>query len=185
MAAKPQLAKSTIGFGTRDLGNNEVEVFLRAPQGKASETPGRTSSRRQGSSDVIVVQYFDGALAEAEVLSLDAQSPRFESRTFRTLWSHAFDAKELDELVIPARTFSRRLARKEPLTVEETDRALRLARISVEADRVFGAHDKAAQWLRRPNAGFRGHTPLSLLKTELGSKAVEERLIQIEHGIFS
>jgi putative toxin-antitoxin system antitoxin component (TIGR02293 family) len=73
----------------------------------------------------------------------------------------------------------------EPLTIPETDRALRLARATTEAARVFGDPDKVARWLRKPNASLGGQTPLSLLRSETGAKAVEEILIQIDHGIFA
>lgn len=100
-------------------------------------------------------------------------------------WSGRFSAEELDELVIPKRTLARRRARREPLTIEETDKAFRLARISSEADRVFGDPAKAARWLRKPNAALAGNRPLDLLKSETGSRAVDELLGQIDHGMFN
>lgn len=99
-------------------------------------------------------------------------------------WSPRFSAVEIEELVIPKRTLARRKAKREPLTAEETDKALRLARISAEADRVFGDPSKADRWLRRPNPVFHGKTPLELLKTEIGGNMVETLLHQIDHGIF-
>lgn len=100
-------------------------------------------------------------------------------------WSGRFSAEELDELVIPKRTLARRRARREPLTIEETDKAFRLARISSEADRVFGDPARAARWLRKPNAALAGNRPLDLLKSETGSRAVDELLGQIDHGMFN
>ena len=100
-------------------------------------------------------------------------------------WAGRFSAEEIDELVIPKRTLARRKARHEPLTVEETDKALRLARVSGEADRVFGDPEKSSRWLRKPNAALAGNRPLDMLKSETGSRAVDELLGQIDHGMFS
>ena len=58
-------------------------------------------------------------------------------------------------------------------------------RAIAEAKRIFGDVEKAERWLRKPNAKFDGSTPLSLLGVEAGIQAVEESLIQIDHGIFT
>jgi putative toxin-antitoxin system antitoxin component (TIGR02293 family) len=100
-------------------------------------------------------------------------------------WNSRFSAEEIDELVIPKRTLVRRRANHEALSPEETDKALRLARISTEADRVFGNPQTASRWLRKPLASFAGQTPLDLLKSETGALAVDEVLGQIDHGIFA
>lgn len=112
-----------------------------------------------------------------EVVSLGLQELR--------PWTTRFTAAEINELVIPKRTLARRKTRHESLTPEETDRALRLARISAEADRVFGGHEKSARWLRKPNSALSGQTPLELLKSEIGALAVDELLNQIDHGMFA
>ncbi len=100
-------------------------------------------------------------------------------------WSNRFSADEIDELVIPKRTLARRRAAREKLTIEETDKAFRLARIAIEADRVFDNPEKSSRWLRKPNAALGGHTPLSLLKSETGARAVDDLLGQIDHGMFA
>jgi putative toxin-antitoxin system antitoxin component (TIGR02293 family) len=100
-------------------------------------------------------------------------------------WNKRFLAPEIDEFVIPKRTRARRKAENENLTVEETDKALRLARVIAEADRVFGNSDKADQWLRQPNQNFSQQAPLALLKSETGAVVVENLLGQIDHGHFS
>ncbi len=100
------------------------------------------------------------------------------------LWAARFTAEELDELVIPKRTLARRRAQNEALTVEETDKALRLARICTEADRVFGDPRKSSRWLRKQSPALSGNTPLALLKSEAGARAVDDLLGQIDHGMF-
>ncbi len=49
---------------------------------------------------------------------------------------------------------------------------------------VFGDPTKAGRWLSKPKHQLGGKTPLELIDTEAGAKAVEEMLHQIEHGIF-
>ena len=101
-----------------------------------------------------------------------------------SLLSARFSADEIDALVIAKRTLVRRRANREPLSLEETDKALRLARIASEADRIFANPEKSARWLRKPNAALSGHAPLELLKSEAGALAVDELLGQIDHGMF-
>lgn len=39
-------------------------------------------------------------------------------------------------------------------------------------------------WLRKPHARLEGRAPLSLLRTDTGSRLVEELLVQIDEGMF-
>jgi putative toxin-antitoxin system antitoxin component (TIGR02293 family) len=97
---------------------------------------------------------------------------------------HGYSDEEIWALVVPKRTLARRVAKSEPLTVEETDRALRLERIATLADRVFGNPVKAHRWMRKPKHLLDGRTPVDFLATEAGARQVEEMLYRIEHGIF-
>lgn len=87
------------------------------------------------------------------------------------------------------RTLRRRLARHERLTPEESDRAVRLARIFGLAAEVFGETEKALRWLSKPKRQLDpsrpGITPWQLLATEHGARMVEQRLLQIDHGLFA
>lgn len=96
------------------------------------------------------------------------------------------DDEEVYRLIAPRRTLARRLASKESLTPQESDQAVRVARVSVLARRVFaGNPDYAAVWLREPKRSLAGRTPLAVLTTGPGARAVEEMLIGIEHGLFA
>ena len=86
---------------------------------------------------------------------------------------------------MPKRTLARRQAQKELLTVEETDKALRLARIADLARRVFGDDEKAHRWLRKPKRELSGQTPLAFLASETGARTVEQMLHRIDHGVFA
>ncbi|NJD67399.1 MAG: hypothetical protein C3F12_13670 [Candidatus Methylomirabilota bacterium] len=87
-------------------------------------------------------------------------------------------------LQIPARTIARRKHSRR-LRHDESDRLMRLARIATQAAQVFGAEDKAAIWLHRPNRALGLAAPLGLLSTDIGAKQVEDLLGRIEHGVIS
>ncbi len=101
------------------------------------------------------------------------------------LTRHGYSDEEIWALVVPKRTLARRIAGNEPLTVEETDRALRLERIAALGDRVFGNHQKAYRWMRKPKRLLDGRTPVDFLASESGARQVEEMLYRIEHGMFA
>jgi putative toxin-antitoxin system antitoxin component (TIGR02293 family) len=94
----------------------------------------------------------------------------------------AFTEEEIYYLVAPKRTFARRQANRQPLTVEETDKALRLARIAELAQSVFGDVDKAGRWMRKPKTSLGGAAPLAYLASENGARLVEDMLYRIDAG---
>ena len=98
---------------------------------------------------------------------------------------HGYSEDEIFALVVPKRTLARRKAAKELLTIEETDKALRLERIAAQAEHVFGDPEKAHRWLRKAKRELNGETPLAYLASEGGARVVEEMLFRIEHGIFA
>lgn len=91
---------------------------------------------------------------------------------------------EVDAFVIPLRTLQHRRSRREKLTVEESDRVLRMLRALSLAESVYGSRARALAWLRRPHPRLGRRTPLELLKTDAGSRIVEELLLQIDEGMF-
>jgi putative toxin-antitoxin system antitoxin component (TIGR02293 family) len=93
--------------------------------------------------------------------------------------------KDLLEVIIPARTLKHRRQRKEPLSLDESDRLARVARLYELAIKVFGDADKARRWLSKPKQRFRDNTPVAMMRTELGGRQVEEMLYQIDEGMFA
>ncbi|MCA1527656.1 DUF2384 domain-containing protein [Bradyrhizobium yuanmingense] len=69
--------------------------------------------------------------------------------------------------------------------MEETEKALRLARVDRLAAHVFGDAAKAHRWLDKPKKALRGETPLAYLATEQGARVVEEMLHRIDHGMLA
>ena len=71
---------------------------------------------------------------------------------------HGFSENELFELIVPRRTLARRRQAGGKLSPDESDRAVRLARLTEMAERIFGdeqkAHRLAAQ--AEPYPGWSG-----------------------------
>lgn len=93
-------------------------------------------------------------------------------------------AELANALDIPERTLIRR-KKGGVLSREESGKLVRLAQVVERAVEVF--EDKAAglDWLKHSNPALGGHSPLSLLDTDIGAVAVMQTLGRIEHGVFA
>lgn len=89
---------------------------------------------------------------------------------------------EIDVLIIPQRTRRHRALKGEPLTVDESDKVMRLTRILARAGEIFEGADRALAWLRKPLRELGGETPLMMSGTEAGGRVVENILAQIAWG---
>lgn len=119
---------------------------------------------------------------EIEILRIvEGQLP---PAVIKRLISLGLERGEIDAIIIPQRTLQHRRSRREKLTVEESDRVLRAIRVLSLAESIYGSRERALAWLRKPNARLDGRAPLSLLKTDTGSRIVEELLVQIDEGMF-
>jgi putative toxin-antitoxin system antitoxin component (TIGR02293 family) len=92
---------------------------------------------------------------------------------------------EVSEIVISPRTLKHRKARGEHLSLEETDRVVRVARIVALAENVFGNREKALLWLRAPDDRIGDRSPLSMLQTESGGRLIENMLWQLDEGVYT
>jgi putative toxin-antitoxin system antitoxin component (TIGR02293 family) len=119
---------------------------------------------------------------KSEILRLVEE--RLSPTVIKRLCTLGVERKEIDDVVISSRTLQYRRTRHQKLTVEESDRVLRLIRVLCATESVFGRREKALAWLRSSNDRLGGRSPFSLLKTDVGSRVVEEQLIQIDEGIF-
>lgn len=90
--------------------------------------------------------------------------------------------QEIERFVIPQRTRRHRADRKQPLTIDESDRTVRLLRIQTIAEDAFGSKEKGNTWLRRPLAELNGETPLDVAQTEAGGRVIEAILAKIVWG---
>lgn len=107
---------------------------------------------------------------------------RLSLASVESLSKHGISDQEIYDLIAPRRTLVHRKSRRELLTHDESDRAVRVARMTALAEEVFGEDAKAARWLRKPKSRFDGKTPLALLSTDAGSRLVEEMLLQLDYG---
>lgn len=89
---------------------------------------------------------------------------------------------EIQTFIIPARTQRHRLVRKEPLSVEESDRLVRMTRVQAVAEDVFGDPEKANRWLREPLGELGDKPPLAVARTGAGARVVEQILAKIDWG---
>lgn len=110
-------------------------------------------------------------------------APRVKTTIVKQLVGWGYSEAEIHTLVVAKRTLARRSAAKEPLTVEESDKALRLGRIAMLAERVFGDREKAHRWMRKPKRQLAGEAPIAYLASESGARVVEDMLYRIDHGM--
>lgn len=80
---------------------------------------------------------------------------------------------------IPESTYKRRRR----LSVAESERSERLARVIALAEHTWGDQESAHSWLRTSNAHLGGRAPLEAASSELGARQVEEILYRAIHGI--
>ncbi len=92
---------------------------------------------------------------------------------------------EVFDVIIPLRTWKHRKSRHQPLSKEESERAVRAARVLARAQAVMGDQESALNWLRAPKKRFEDRSPLQMLSTETGGRLVEQMLIQIDEGMFA
>jgi putative toxin-antitoxin system antitoxin component (TIGR02293 family) len=90
---------------------------------------------------------------------------------------------EIYSLIVPRRTLTHRRSRRESLSRDESDRAVRIARIAALGEQVFGDSGRAWRWLRAGKRQFNDRSPLQLTATEAGARLVEELLYRIDEGM--
>jgi len=93
-----------------------------------------------------------------------------------------FSKQEIEHFIIPARTLRHRRAKRQPLSIEESDRVVRLTRIQSLAEDIFGDIEKANLWLRQRLGILDGKTPLEVARTESGARLIEQILAKIDWG---
>ena len=119
---------------------------------------------------------------DGQVLQIVEQ--RLPTSSIKRLLALGLTRQEIDALVIPLRTLQHRRSNREKLTVEESDRVLRVVRLLSQAEAVYCSRERAFEWLRRPVARLQNRAPLDLMRTDTGARIVEELLVQIDEGMF-
>ena len=98
------------------------------------------------------------------------------------LVSAGLSEQEIERFVIPQRTRRHRAAKHQRLTIDESDRAVRLLRVQTVAEETFRDNEKASRWLRQPLAELGGDPPLVMAQTEAGARVIETILGKIAWG---
>lgn len=133
-------------------------------------------ARKLGGTSVL------GVAVRSQADLAQAVRNRLPLTTLKSLSRAGLTEQEIEKFVIPQRTRRHRADKQQPLTVDESDRAVRLLRIQTLAEETFGAADKAAKWLRRGLVELNGETPLDMAQTEAGARVIETILGKIAWG---
>jgi putative toxin-antitoxin system antitoxin component (TIGR02293 family) len=123
-----------------------------------------------------------GRPLRSDVDLVKAVSVGIKPRALTQLLKYGITAKELNWLVIPEKTLRTRKAKKQRLSMGESEKAARLARIQALAEDTFHDREKANRWLRKELRLLEGRTPLDVSQTEPGAKLVETLLANITWG---
>ena len=89
-----------------------------------------------------------------------------------------------EKLGISRATLHRRKATGR-LIPDESDKVVRFARLLGLAVEAFGSIEDARQWLKFPQYGLGGETPLDYAQTEVGAREVENLLGRIEYSVVA
>src|ERR1700761_5215978 len=100
------------------------------------------------------------AVPKTEQQILDIVEGQLPTSSISRLLSLGIARAEIDQQVIPLRTLQLRRSRREKLTIEESDRVLRVIRVLSLAESVYGGRERALAWLRNPHARLDGRAPL-------------------------
>jgi putative toxin-antitoxin system antitoxin component (TIGR02293 family) len=89
-------------------------------------------------------------------------------------------ATEIKHRVVPRTTLQRRGAR---LSLDESERLERLARLTALAEKVWDDPDLAHEFLVSPQPQLGGAKPVDLIRTDLGTRSVEDLLWALEYSL--
>ncbi|MBS1816199.1 MAG: DUF2384 domain-containing protein [Acidobacteria bacterium] len=82
--------------------------------------------------------------------------------------------------VVPQATWKRRTKR---LSVDESERTERLARVLAAAEHVWEDREQAREWMNKPHRELDGQAPVEAARTELGARRVEALLEKLYFGL--
>lgn len=90
-------------------------------------------------------------------------------------------------LVAASSTLRRRASKNEALTVEESERLMRIARVTALAEALYDDEARAKRWLEKPGVFVPGEppiAPLALAATEAGARIVEAVIQRVAYGML-
>ena len=110
---------------------------------------------------------------------------RLPTRALSSLRRAGLTDEEIHALVVPRRTLSHRVAKRERLSADESDRVVRIARVVNLGENAFRDAARFWSWFRAPQRRFDDRSPLQMLQTEAGARLVEDLLIGLEEGFVA
>lgn len=133
-----------------------------------------------------VFEKLGGRAALGRIVASDADLAqvvlaRIPLKALKHVERHGLSNVEIRTFIIPARTQRHRRQKNERLSIEESDRLVRMTRIQALAEDIFGDPEKASRWLRQPLGELSGK-PLEVAQTEAGARLVEQILAKIDWG---
>lgn len=91
------------------------------------------------------------------------------------------------DLIGSETSIRRRLTDKSALSAIESERLVRVLRVFAEAVQLFGAEDKAVDWMKRPARYLQDSpaiSPLELSSTDSGARLIENQLRRTAYGML-
>jgi putative toxin-antitoxin system antitoxin component (TIGR02293 family) len=101
-------------------------------------------------------------------------------RTVRRVLGEGRAATELKHRLVPKTTLQRRRRR---LSLPESERLERLARMTALAEEVWEAPALAHEFLTSPQPQLGGECPVNLARSDLGTRQVEDLLFKLEYSL--
>lgn len=101
----------------------------------------------------------------------------------KALGEHGVSDQEIHVLIINPRTLSHRRLKAQRLTLEESDRAARVARLLALTEHTFANREKASKWLHLELDILRGRRPIDMIRTNAGARIIETLLARIAWGV--
>jgi putative toxin-antitoxin system antitoxin component (TIGR02293 family) len=98
----------------------------------------------------------------------------------RRISSDSAEQRAMMRRIVPEATYKRR---RERLSVVESERTERLARVVAMAEDVWQDREQARHFLATPHPEMGGRTPLDGAMTELGARQAEEIMARIFYGL--
>ena len=119
-------------------------------------------------------------MRELEAAVSEGLPKRALERLTSRLYTDSRTASAYKFKVVPQATWKRRSKR---LSVDESEKTERLARVLAAAEYVWDDREQAREWMSKPHRELDGKTPLATAHTELGARRVEDLLDRLFFGL--
>ncbi len=113
-----------------------------------------------------------------------AVSAGLPKRSLERLSARLYDDRKVANAykfkVVPQATWKRRVKK---LSVDESERTERLARVLAHAEYVWDDRERAREWMSKPHRELNDRSPVEVARTELGARRVEDLLDNLFYGL--